>query len=85
MGSGVWVYIDHFKGNGLAASWEAMSVAKSVASQLDTSVTVLVFGHQIDELVIITWAHEFEIQRRSFELLADSFDLSVMSDQSFEA
>ena len=51
MGSGVWVYIDHFKGNGLAASWEAMSVAKSVASQLDTSVTVLVFGHQIDELV----------------------------------
>ena len=51
MGSGVWVYIDHFKGNGLAASWEAMSVAKSLASQLDTSVTVLVFGHQIDELV----------------------------------
>ena len=45
MGSGVWVYIDHFKGNGLAASWEAISVAKSVASQLDTSVTVLVFGH----------------------------------------
>ena len=51
MASGVWVYIDHFRGDAVAAAWEAMSVAKSIASDLDTSVTALVFGNQIDELV----------------------------------
>ncbi len=51
MGSGVWVYIDHFRSNPLAASWEAMSVAKLVASKLETSVTSLVFGNQIGQLV----------------------------------
>jgi len=48
--SGVWVYIDHFRGSPLAAAWESMSVAKSIASKLDTTVTALVFGDQIGEL-----------------------------------
>ena len=51
MGSGVWIYIDHFRGNALGAAWEAMSVAKSISSKLDTGVAALVFGHQIDDLV----------------------------------
>ena len=51
MGSGIWVYIDHFRGNALTASWEAISLAKSLASKLDTSVTSLVFGNQMGELV----------------------------------
>ena len=30
---------------------------------------------QLDELVIITWASELQVRRRSYELLAQAFDL----------
>ena len=41
-----WVYIDHFKGKALPASWEAIGVGKSLGS-----VSALVFGAGVEELV----------------------------------
>ena len=69
------IVLDQFRNNSLVGN------SKQVSEKLNR----LAERFQIDEIVIITWTHEFEIQRRSYELLANSFDLSVMSDQSFEA
>jgi electron transfer flavoprotein alpha subunit len=38
-----WVYIDHFKGEAVSASWEALGVGKSFGA-----VTALVFGSVVD-------------------------------------
>ncbi|GAB4505014.1 MAG: electron transfer flavoprotein subunit alpha [Anaerolineales bacterium] len=40
-----WVYIDHFKGEALPASWEAVGVGKALGS-----VTALVFGSDVEAL-----------------------------------
>lgn len=40
-----WVYIDHFKGNALPASWETIGVGKTLGN-----VTALVFGSGIEAL-----------------------------------
>lgn len=40
-----WVYIDHFKGHALPASWEAIGLGKTLGQ-----VTALVFGSGIQEL-----------------------------------
>jgi electron transfer flavoprotein alpha subunit len=40
-----WVYIDHFKGNALPASWETIGVGKTLGN-----VTALVFGSGIEPL-----------------------------------
>jgi len=40
-----WVYIDHFKGEALPASWEAVGVGKTLGS-----VTALVFGSGVEAL-----------------------------------
>ena len=40
-----WVYIDHFKGNAMPASWETIGVAKTLGS-----VTALVLGSGIEAL-----------------------------------
>jgi electron transfer flavoprotein alpha subunit len=40
-----WVYIDHFKGEALPASWEALGVGKSLGD-----VSALVFGADVDGL-----------------------------------
>ncbi|MCC6299476.1 MAG: electron transfer flavoprotein subunit alpha/FixB family protein [Anaerolineales bacterium] len=41
----IFVYIDHFKGEALATSWEALGLAKSLGS-----ATALVFGSGVDAL-----------------------------------
>ena len=41
-----WVYIDHFKGQVVPASWEAIGLAKTFGS-----VTALVFGSGVEALV----------------------------------
>ena len=51
MAGNVWVYIDHFRGDPLPASWEAMGAARKIAAELNTGVDALVFGHGVDELV----------------------------------
>jgi len=40
-----WVYIDHFKGSALSASWEAVGVGKTLGN-----VTALVFGSGVEAL-----------------------------------
>jgi electron transfer flavoprotein alpha subunit len=44
MGKEIWVYIDQFKGKALAASWESLAAAKSIAGPLGGLVTALVLG-----------------------------------------
>ena len=40
-----WVYIDHFKGQALPASWEALGAGKNLGS-----VTAVIFGQNVDAL-----------------------------------
>ncbi len=47
----IWVYIDHFKGTPLPASWEALGLAK----RLGNAAAVLL-GHQLDEAVRAAFA-----------------------------
>ncbi len=44
MGKEIWVYIDQFKGKALAASWESLAAAKSIAGPLGGSVAAIVLG-----------------------------------------
>jgi electron transfer flavoprotein alpha subunit len=67
-----WVYIDHFKGNALAASWEAIGVGKTLGK-----VTALVFGSGIEALA-----------KAAFEYGADEVlmvDQAVLADYRAEA
>jgi len=48
MSNKVWVYIDQFKGNALAAAWEAVGVGKTLAGELGGGVTALVFGSGVE-------------------------------------
>jgi electron transfer flavoprotein alpha subunit len=41
-----WVYIDHFKGEALPASWEAISAAKT----LSDAITAVIFGSGVEQL-----------------------------------
>ena len=57
----IWVYIDHFKGNALPTSWEAVGVAKS----LGATVTGLVLGAGVEP-----------VAKQAFEYGADCVILS---------
>ncbi len=48
MAKDIWVYIDHFKGQVVPASWEAVGVARSLADELGGGVTALVFGEGVE-------------------------------------
>lgn len=48
--SKIWVYIDQFKGEALPASWEGISAAKMLSSQLGGGISALIFGKNIDAL-----------------------------------
>jgi electron transfer flavoprotein alpha subunit len=61
-----WVYIDHFKGEALPASWEAVGVGKTLGK-----VTGLIFGSGVDALV--KTAFEYGIDEI---LLADNPNLA---------
>jgi electron transfer flavoprotein alpha subunit len=50
MSNKVWVFIDQFKGEALATSWEAMGAALKVSEQLGSGVTALVLGNQVEQL-----------------------------------
>ncbi len=47
-----WVYVDHFKGNALPSSWEAIGVGKSLGQ-----VTALVFGSSVETLATTAFEH----------------------------
>lgn len=46
----IWVYIDHFKGQPQAASWEAIGAGQKIAAEKGGGVTALVFGQDIGDL-----------------------------------
>ena len=46
----IWVYIDHFKGKAIPASWEAIGAGKLLAEKLGGGVTALVFGQNVEDL-----------------------------------
>jgi electron transfer flavoprotein alpha subunit len=46
----IWVYIDHFKGTALPASWEAIGVGKTLGGSTSLTVTALVFGQGVESL-----------------------------------
>ncbi|MFH2103489.1 MAG: electron transfer flavoprotein subunit alpha/FixB family protein [Chloroflexota bacterium] len=68
-----WVYIDHFKGEALPASWEAIGVGKTFGS-----VTALVFGTGVD--VLAKAAFEYGADE---VLLADDPGLSDYRAEAF--
>ena len=63
------LYMDEFKKNALVGS--VQSVKKKLLE--------LANHLEIDELVIITWTHDHAVQRRSYELLAEAFNLQNQS------
>ncbi len=50
MANQVFVYIDHFNGNALPASWEALAAARKLAEGLGGGVSAIVFGDQVSSL-----------------------------------
>jgi electron transfer flavoprotein alpha subunit len=50
MANEVYVYIDHFDGQELPASWEALGAASKLASSLGGDVTAVLLGHKVDAL-----------------------------------
>jgi electron transfer flavoprotein alpha subunit len=50
MATKVLVYIDHYGGSALGASWEALGVARKVAEAYGGGVTAVVIGHQVEAL-----------------------------------
>ncbi len=48
--SKVWVYIDQFKGVALLTSWEGLGAAKTLAEQLSSGITALIFGKNVEAI-----------------------------------
>lgn len=51
MGTKVWVYLDHFKGEAVSPAWEALGAARKVAEALGDGVAAIVLGQGVDALV----------------------------------
>lgn len=51
MSNKILVYLDHFKGNVLPASWEAVGAGLSLAGQMGGNVTALIFGSGVENAV----------------------------------
>jgi len=65
------IAIQRLKANALVGS------ADRVAEQLQALAKRL----QVDEVVVITWTHDEQAQRRSYELLAQAFGLTAPADR----
>ncbi len=50
MSNKIWVYIDHFNGKAMPASWEGIGAGKILAAAFGGGVTALVFGQNVEEL-----------------------------------
>ena len=46
----IWVYLDHFMGEALGASWEALGAAQTLAGLAAGRVTAIAFGQGLDGL-----------------------------------
>ena len=52
MSNQIWVYIDHFKGDVLPASWEAIGAGKAIAAEINGMVTALVCGSAVEAAAV---------------------------------
>ncbi|MEX1248119.1 MAG: electron transfer flavoprotein subunit alpha/FixB family protein [Anaerolineales bacterium] len=50
MAGKIFVYIDHFKGKALPASWEVVGAARKLASELGASVSAVILGSNAESL-----------------------------------
>jgi electron transfer flavoprotein alpha subunit len=50
MANTILVFIDHFAGQAVPASWEAIGVGTSLAEKLGGDVAAVVLGHEVEEL-----------------------------------
>ncbi len=57
MSQHIWVYIDHFKGQALTASWEALGAAQSLAAQFGGKVKALILGAGVANLAQDAFAY----------------------------
>lgn len=51
MAEKIWVFIDHFQGTAIPASWEAVGAARSLAEHFESGVTAIVAGEEVKSLV----------------------------------
>jgi len=70
-----WVYIDHFKGQAMPASWEALGAGKKLGS-----VTAVIFGQNVDAL-----AKEAFENGADEVLLADDVTLADYRAEAFSS
>mgnify|MGYP001116855178 FL=1 len=76
----IWVYIDHFKGEALGASWEALGAAQALAGQFGGGVTAVIFGQGLDGLAALAF------QNGAAEvLLADDATLADFRSEPFSS
>ena len=47
----IWVYIDHFKGQALPASWEVLNAGLELAQNTGRGVSALIFGEGVEGLI----------------------------------
>jgi electron transfer flavoprotein alpha subunit len=71
----IWVYIDHFKGKALPASWEVVGAGKKLGT-----VAALIFGQNVEALVKDAFEHGADEV-----LLADDASLADYSAEVFSA
>ena len=50
MAGKIFVYIDHFKGKPLPASWEVVSAARKIATEMSATVSALVLGQGVESI-----------------------------------
>jgi electron transfer flavoprotein alpha subunit len=70
-----WVYVDHFQGTALPASWEAIGLGKTLGP-----VTALVFGSGVEALATAAFEHG-----ANEVLLADDVSLADYRPETFAA
>jgi electron transfer flavoprotein alpha subunit len=73
----VWVYVDHFKGKALPASWEVLGAGLEIAKNLGGGVSAIVFGQGIDD----SWHTRLKssAQMRSFAQMMGAWLIFVPS------
>ena len=74
----IWVYIDHFKGQALPASWEAIGAGLSLVEQISSGVTALVFGKDVESVAQEAFHHGADEV-----LLADDDTLEDFRSESY--
>jgi electron transfer flavoprotein alpha subunit len=78
MANSIFVYIDHFEGNAVPASWEAIAAANAIADQMEGGVSALVLGHNVQAI-----AQEAIANGAATVLVADDAGLEDFKPESY--